>query len=63
MSDLNGTIAVIGMSGRFPGAKDVATFWQNLLDGKDTITRFTGEEMMAGPSAGDADFVGGSWRA
>lgn len=33
-------IAIIGMSGRFPGSRDVATFWQNLLDGKESIAHF-----------------------
>ncbi len=33
-------IAIIGMSGRFPGAPDIPTFWQNLIAGKDTLTRF-----------------------
>ncbi|HKR63434.1 MAG TPA: beta-ketoacyl synthase N-terminal-like domain-containing protein, partial [Thermoanaerobaculia bacterium] len=31
-------IAVIGMSGRFPGAPDVAAFWQRLADGTDCVT-------------------------
>ena len=35
-----GAIAIIGMAGQFPGAPDVATFWQNVLAGKDSITRF-----------------------
>ncbi|MEM7390971.1 MAG: SDR family NAD(P)-dependent oxidoreductase [Verrucomicrobiota bacterium] len=30
-------IAVIGMSGQFPGAKDVETFWQNLKTERDGI--------------------------
>ncbi len=33
-------IAVIGMSGRFPGAANPDEFWQNLIAGKDGITRF-----------------------
>ncbi|QOW18806.1 amino acid adenylation domain-containing protein [Lysobacter ciconiae] len=33
-------VAIIGMAGRFPGAADVEAFWQNLLDGRDSITRF-----------------------
>ncbi|EOW9528553.1 beta-ketoacyl synthase N-terminal-like domain-containing protein [Bacillus cytotoxicus] len=32
-------IAIIGMSGVFPGANDIPTFWENLLQGKDCITR------------------------
>nr|AVI26422.1 polyketide synthase [Candidatus Entotheonella serta] len=31
-------IAVIGMSGRFPGAPDLHTFWQNLEQGIDSIS-------------------------
>ncbi|MGW1545391.1 SDR family NAD(P)-dependent oxidoreductase [Streptomyces sp. NPDC002346] len=31
-------IAVIGMSGSFPQAPDLAAFWENLHDGKDCIT-------------------------
>ena len=35
-------IAVIGMAGRFPGAQNPDEFWQNLITGKDGITRFPG---------------------
>ncbi|MEM0941733.1 MAG: Pnap_2097 family protein, partial [Bacteroidota bacterium] len=31
-------IAIIGMSGRFPGSPDVETFWEHLQAGKDLIT-------------------------
>ncbi|MCP2251336.1 amino acid adenylation domain-containing protein [Prauserella aidingensis] len=31
-------VAVIGMSGRYPGAADLRTFWANLLDGVDSVT-------------------------
>ncbi|MFC5861901.1 non-ribosomal peptide synthetase/type I polyketide synthase [Acidicapsa dinghuensis] len=40
-------VAIIGMSGRFPGAPDLETFWANVLAGKDTIKRFTREELEA----------------
>jgi amino acid adenylation domain-containing protein len=33
-------VAVIGMAGRFPGAPTLDAFWQNLVSGADTITRF-----------------------
>ncbi|MGV8940242.1 MAG: amino acid adenylation domain-containing protein [Lysobacter sp.] len=33
-------IAIIGMAGRFPGAADVEAFWQNLCEGRDSITVF-----------------------
>ena len=34
-------IAIIGMSGRFPGAKDIEAFWQNLLQGVESISFFS----------------------
>jgi acyl transferase domain-containing protein/acyl carrier protein len=40
-----GLIAVVGMSGRFPGARNVREFWQNLVDGRETLSFFTDEEM------------------
>jgi acyl transferase domain-containing protein/2-polyprenyl-3-methyl-5-hydroxy-6-metoxy-1,4-benzoquinol methylase/acyl carrier protein len=39
-------IAVIGISGRFPGAKDISSFWQNLCDGVESISTFTDEELI-----------------
>ena len=39
-------IAVIGLSGRFPGAKNLDTFWQNLRDGVESVTFFTDEELL-----------------
>lgn len=38
-------VAVIGMAGRFPGADDVASFWENLKAGKESITFFSNEEL------------------
>ncbi|MCX7922786.1 MAG: amino acid adenylation domain-containing protein [Clostridia bacterium] len=40
-------IAVIGLSGRFPGAKNVEEFWQNLCSGVNSITRLSDEEIIA----------------
>jgi len=40
-------IAIIAMTGRFPGAGDVPRFWRNLMDGVDSIRRFTREELAA----------------
>ncbi|SDN03115.1 type I polyketide synthase [Paenibacillus jilunlii] len=39
-------IAVIGMSARFPGAADVHAFWDNLVNGKESITFFTADELL-----------------
>ncbi|AIS56744.1 beta-ketoacyl synthase N-terminal-like domain-containing protein [Vibrio coralliilyticus] len=38
-------IAIIGMSGRFPGAEDITTFWKNLAEGLETITTFSEQEL------------------
>lgn len=40
-------IAVIGMAGRYPGAKNLDQFWQNLRDGVESIKFFTDEELLA----------------
>jgi FkbM family methyltransferase len=39
-------IAIIGISGRFPGAKNVSSFWQNLCNGVESISVFTDEELI-----------------
>jgi acyl transferase domain-containing protein len=33
-------VAIIGIAGRFPGARNVAEFWRVLQAGLETITRF-----------------------
>ena len=38
-------IAVIGISGRFPGANNIAEFWDNLKNGKETISFFSEKEL------------------
>jgi acyl transferase domain-containing protein len=38
-------IAVIGMSGRFPGARDLGEFWDNLRNGVESVSRFSEEEL------------------
>ena len=38
-------VAIIGMAGRFPGARNVAELWQNLLAGRETIDRFGPDEL------------------
>ncbi|MBD2508878.1 SDR family oxidoreductase [Nostoc muscorum FACHB-395] len=40
-------IAIIGLAGRFPGAKNVDEFWQNLQNGTESISVFTDEELLA----------------
>ncbi len=38
-------ICVIGMAGRFPGARNVDEFWQNLCDGIESIRPLTPDEL------------------
>jgi acyl transferase domain-containing protein len=38
-------IAIIGMSGRFPGAPNLEQFWRNLRDGVESISFFGKEEL------------------
>ncbi|WP_225408522.1 type I polyketide synthase [Stigmatella hybrida] len=40
-------IAIIAMTGRFPGAPGVDTLWENLLAGKESISFFSPEELVA----------------
>ncbi|RBL89850.1 SDR family NAD(P)-dependent oxidoreductase [Chitinophaga flava] len=36
--EISGDVAIIGLSGRYPGARNVNEFWENLKAGKDCIT-------------------------
>ena len=38
-------IAIVGMAGRFPGAKNLGEFWHNLREGVLSIKPFTPEEL------------------
>ncbi|WP_346239113.1 amino acid adenylation domain-containing protein [Niabella insulamsoli] len=40
-----GDIAIIGLSGRFPGAETIEAFWDVLKEGKETISFFKEEEI------------------
>lgn len=40
-------IAVVGMAGRFPGARDLAEYWNNLRDGVESLTQLTDEQLEA----------------
>jgi len=39
-------VAIIGMACRFPGARDIAQFWSNLVNGVDTISRLSAEDLI-----------------
>jgi acyl transferase domain-containing protein len=40
-------IAIVGMAGRFPGAKNLDEFWHNLRAGVESITLFSDEQLRA----------------
>jgi acyl transferase domain-containing protein/thioesterase domain-containing protein len=40
-------IAVIGMAGRFPGARNIDEFWKVLREGRETISDFSLDEILA----------------
>src|SRR5258706_14871286 len=40
-------IAIIGFSGRFPGAATVEELWNNLLAGKETVSFFSDDQLAA----------------
>ncbi len=38
-------VAIVGMAGRFPGARDVDAFWANIKNGVESITRFSPDQL------------------
>jgi amino acid adenylation domain-containing protein len=45
VADAQAAVAIIGMAGRWPGAKTVEEFWRNLCAGVESITRFADSEL------------------
>jgi acyl transferase domain-containing protein len=45
-SEITGSVAIIGMAGRFPGAPNVEAFWQNVSQGVESIRAFTPKELL-----------------
>ncbi|NER83044.1 MAG: type I polyketide synthase, partial [Leptolyngbya sp. SIO1D8] len=45
--DYTDSVAIIGMAGRFPGARNLEEFWQNLRDGVESISFFSDQEVEA----------------
>ncbi|NOT08100.1 MAG: SDR family NAD(P)-dependent oxidoreductase [Gemmatimonadales bacterium] len=46
-TEYDGDIAVVGMAGRFPGARNVDEFWANLRAGVESVTTFSDEDLLA----------------
>src|SRR5262245_29351256 len=45
--DLREQIAIVGMAGRFPGAKNIDELWENLCNGIESVSFFTEEEVQS----------------
>lgn len=43
--DEGSAIAIVGMAGRFPKSPDIDTFWRNVRDGVECLSRFTREQL------------------
>ncbi|WP_114238541.1 polyketide synthase [Dyella sp. C9] len=48
-------VAIVAMAGRFPGASDVETFWDNLCAGRESIRFFSAEQLDPAVPATDRD--------
>ena len=56
--DAREPIAIVAMAGRFPGADDVEGFWNNLCEGRDSITKFRIDELDPAVNAADRNDPG-----
>jgi amino acid adenylation domain-containing protein len=58
--NLENGLAIIGLAGRFPKAKNIDEFWRNLQEGVESVSFFTDEELSASglePPKNDANYV------
>ena len=44
-TSLDGAIAIVGMAGRFPKSPDVDSFWHNVRNGVECLTRLSPEQL------------------
>ncbi|MFJ4097674.1 type I polyketide synthase [Kitasatospora sp. NPDC089913] len=44
---LDDAVAVVGLSGRFPGADSPTRFWENIQAGRESLTRLTTQQLAA----------------
>jgi amino acid adenylation domain-containing protein len=44
---LSREIAIIGLAGRFPGARNVQEFWRNVCEGRESVSFFSPEELQS----------------
>ena len=52
-------LAIVGMAGRFPKARNLDEFWRNLCDGVEAVSFFSDDELAeaGGGSRGGPNFV------
>ena len=43
--DPNEGVAIVGLAGRFPGARDAGEYWENLVLGRETLSSFSEAEL------------------
>jgi len=43
---LDGAVAVVGVAGRFPGARDLDAFWRNLCGGVEAASEFSDDDLL-----------------
>ena len=55
MTDPNEPVAIIGMAGRFPGARSVPEFWSALREGRSGLRTLSDDELRA--AGVSADFL------
>ncbi|MCC5021282.1 MAG: polyketide synthase dehydratase domain-containing protein, partial [Candidatus Synoicihabitans palmerolidicus] len=56
-----GSVAIVGIEARLPGADDLRTFWHNLVEGIDGVGTMPAERMVLSTSenpTGDGGFIG-----
>lgn len=46
LSNVSEPIAIIGMAARFPGAKNIEQFWENLCQAKESITFYNDSDLL-----------------
>ncbi len=42
---MESAIAIVGMSGRFPDARNVHEYWTNLRDGRESVSALSDEQL------------------
>ncbi|HHH11780.1 MAG TPA: polyketide synthase, partial [Sorangium sp.] len=43
--DEGSAIAIVGMAGRFPKARDIESYWRNIRDGVECLSRYSADEL------------------